>query len=124
MTIFGIYIHHLFQEKIIFLLPSILPLSVSGSHIFSHPTFSLQSNMVCRNLCDRLNSKTIFGKSHYEDGKKYCRRCEIYLFHQHILVTDDSNKGKDFHTCSSLPSVFIANAYFFLLLPLLHLYIV
>ena len=46
------------------------------------------------------------------------------LFHEHILVTDDSNKGKDFHTCSSLPSVFIANAYFFLLLPLLHLYIV
>jgi hypothetical protein len=37
--------------------------------------------MVCRNLCDRLYSKIIFGKSHYEGGRKYCRRCEIYLVH-------------------------------------------
>ncbi len=31
-------------------------------------------SMVCRNLCERLYSKIIF-------GRKYCRRCEIYLFH-------------------------------------------
>jgi hypothetical protein len=33
----------------------------------------------------------VLQKSHYEAGKKYCR-CEVYLFHEHILVTDDSNK--------------------------------
>ena len=37
--------------------------------------------MVCRNLCERLQSKIIFGKSHYEGGKKYCRRCEVYFYH-------------------------------------------
>src|ERR1700716_4127453 len=38
-------------------------------------------SVVCRNLCERLYSKIIFGKSHYEGGKKYCRRCEVYFFH-------------------------------------------
>src|SRR6266849_948702 len=37
--------------------------------------------MVCRNLCERLYSKIIFGKSYYEGGKKYCRRCEVYYCH-------------------------------------------
>jgi hypothetical protein len=64
-----------------FLLLHTLPLSVSSSHIFRGPTFSLQFNMVCRNLCERLYSKIIFGKSHYEGGKKYCRRCEVYYCH-------------------------------------------
>ena len=36
--------------------------------------------MACRNLYERLYSKIIVGKSHYGDGKEYCRRCEIYLF--------------------------------------------
>jgi hypothetical protein len=37
--------------------------------------------MACRNLCERLYSKIVFGKSHYEGGKKYCRRCEVaYAF--------------------------------------------
>ena len=58
--------------------PFTLPLSVSGSHIFSSPNFSLQFTMACRNLCDRLHSKMIFGKSQYERGKKSCRRCEVY----------------------------------------------
>src|SRR5438132_6657953 len=30
--------------------------------------------------CERLYSGTIVGKSNYQAGKKYCRRCEIYLF--------------------------------------------
>ena len=34
--------------------------------------------MVCRNLCERLYPKIIFGRSHYEGGKKYFRRCEVY----------------------------------------------
>jgi hypothetical protein len=64
-----------------FLLLHTLPLSASSSHIFSGPTFSLQFTMVCRNLCERLYSKIIFGKSHYEGGKKYFRRCEVYYCH-------------------------------------------
>ena len=36
--------------------------------------------MVCRNLCERLYSKIIVGKSPYQDGKKYCRRCEVYFY--------------------------------------------
>ena len=38
--------------------------------------------MVCRNMCVRLSSKIIVGQSHYSDGKKYCRRCERYMFHE------------------------------------------
>jgi|SRR5690242_9951684 hypothetical protein len=41
--------------------------------------------MACRNLCEKLYSKIIFGKSRYEDGKKYCRRCEVY--HEGIFCT-------------------------------------
>src|SRR5438093_581959 len=37
--------------------------------------------MTCRNLCDILHSKIIVGKSHYDAGKKYCRRCEVFLYH-------------------------------------------
>ena len=62
-----------------------LPLSVSSSHIFNGPTFFLQFNMVCRNLCQRIYSKIIFGKSHYQGGKKYCRRCEIYFYHYGVF---------------------------------------
>jgi hypothetical protein len=37
--------------------------------------------MVCRNLCERLDPKVTFGEKTYKGGKKYCRRCEIFLFH-------------------------------------------
>ncbi len=57
------------------------------SHVFSIPTFSLQFTMACRNLCERLYSKIIFGKSHYEGGKKYCRRCEVYYYHDGVFCT-------------------------------------
>ena len=60
---------------------STLPLFLSSFHIFSSPTFFLQFIMVCKNLGEKLYSKIIFGNSHYEAGKKYCRRCEVYLFH-------------------------------------------
>jgi hypothetical protein len=36
--------------------------------------------MVCRNLCERLYSKIIVGKSPYEGGKRYCRRCDVYFY--------------------------------------------
>jgi hypothetical protein len=29
--------------------------------------------------------KLFFGESHYQGGKKYCRRCEIYLVHDGTL---------------------------------------
>ena len=43
--------------------------------------------MVCRNLCERLYFKTVFGKSHYESGKKYCRRCEVYYCHDGVFCS-------------------------------------
>jgi hypothetical protein len=55
------------------------------SNIFSGQTFFLQFNMVCRNLCERLYSKIIFDKSHFEGGKKYCRWCEFYYCHNGVL---------------------------------------
>jgi hypothetical protein len=61
-----------------------LPLSVSSSHVFSGPSL-LQFNMVCRNLCENLYSKIIFGRSRYEGGKKYCRRCEVYYCHDGVF---------------------------------------
>jgi hypothetical protein len=47
--------------------------------------FFLQLSMVCKNLCERLYSKIVFGKSHYEGGKKYCRRCEIYFYYDGVF---------------------------------------
>jgi len=29
----------------------------------------------------RLYSKIIVGKSYYQDGRKYSRRCEVYVYH-------------------------------------------
>jgi hypothetical protein len=38
--------------------------------------------LVCRNICERIYSKKIiFGKSNYSLGKKYCRRCEVYMYY-------------------------------------------
>jgi uncharacterized paraquat-inducible protein A len=42
--------------------------------------------LVCRNICERIYSKKIlFGKSNYSVGKKYCRRCEVYMYHNEGL---------------------------------------
>src|SRR6266704_6578049 len=51
--------------------------------LFKHA--SIQFPMACRNLCERLYSKIVFGKSHYEGGKKYCRRCEIYFSYDDVF---------------------------------------
>ena len=46
----------------------------------------LCSPLVCRNICERMYSKEIvFGKSNYFDGKKYCRRCEVYLYNNGLF---------------------------------------
>jgi hypothetical protein len=42
--------------------------------------------MVCRNICEKIYSKIEVGKSHYLAGKKYCRRCEIYLYHEGVFA--------------------------------------
>ena len=36
--------------------------------------------MVCRNICERLYSKIIVGKSPYQAGMRYYRRCEVYFY--------------------------------------------
>lgn len=38
--------------------------------------------MACRNICEKIYSKIIVGQPHYSFGKKYCRRCERYMFYQ------------------------------------------
>ena len=40
--------------------------------------------MACRNLCERFDSSPV-GKAHYANGNKYCRRCEVYFFHNGIF---------------------------------------
>jgi CheY-like chemotaxis protein len=37
--------------------------------------------MVCRNICQTIHTKIEVGEEMYFAGKKYCRRCEIFLYH-------------------------------------------
>jgi predicted amidophosphoribosyltransferase len=41
--------------------------------------------LVCRNIHERLYSKIIFGINNYSLGQKYCRRCEVYLYHDGLF---------------------------------------
>jgi hypothetical protein len=41
--------------------------------------------MVCRNICDRLYSKVVFGISNYSLDQKYCRRCEVYMYNDSMF---------------------------------------
>jgi len=41
--------------------------------------------MVCRNICDRLRCKPSFEYDQYIVGKKYCRRCEVYIYHSGLF---------------------------------------
>src|SRR5919204_6793269 len=41
--------------------------------------------LVCKNICERLDSKMQVGKSNYLVGKKYCRKCEVYLYHDGVF---------------------------------------
>jgi hypothetical protein len=36
--------------------------------------------MVCKSICERILLKKY--RPGYSDGKKYCSKCEIYLFHE------------------------------------------
>jgi hypothetical protein len=63
--------------------------------------------MVCRNICGRLDSKISIdnkGSSSYFIGKKYCRRCEIFIYHSkpfcpccgmQLRTTPTNKKGKE-----------------------------
>jgi uncharacterized paraquat-inducible protein A len=63
------------------------------------------SPLVCRNICERIYSKKIvFGKSNYSVGKKYCRRCEVYMYHDRLFcpccgmqlrLTPSNKEGKE-----------------------------
>jgi hypothetical protein len=46
---------------------------------------SLFPLMVCRNICDKLYSKVVFGISNYSQGQKYCRRCEVYMYNDEMF---------------------------------------
>ncbi len=41
--------------------------------------------MVCRNICEKLYSKVVFGISNYSLGQKYCRRCEVYMYNDSMF---------------------------------------
>jgi predicted amidophosphoribosyltransferase len=43
--------------------------------------------LVCKNICERIRYKrTSFGTGgNYFDGKKYCRRCEVYMYHDGLF---------------------------------------
>jgi hypothetical protein len=66
----------------------------------------LVPKLVCRNIGERVYSnKILFGKSNYFAGKKYCRRCEVYLYHNEgmfcpccgmqLRLTPSNREGKD-----------------------------
>ncbi|MFL6330475.1 MAG: hypothetical protein ACJ705_05615 [Nitrososphaeraceae archaeon] len=78
---------------------SLLLMTILLSHTTSSP-------MVCRNICERIYSKEItFGKSNYSLGKKYCRRCEVYLYYNESMfcpccgmqlrLTPSNREGKE-----------------------------
>ena len=41
--------------------------------------------MACRNICDRLYSKIVFGISNYSLGQKYCRKCEVNMYNDNAF---------------------------------------
>ena len=64
------------------LLPSL------GSNAFNDIVILSQCPpLVCKNICERIRYKRIsFGAGgNYFDGKKYCGRCEVYLYHNGLF---------------------------------------
>ena len=71
---------------------------------FYRPFLCYTLPLVCKNICERICSKIFVTERGYFAGKKYCRRCEIYLYHKGVfcpccglqLRTTPSNKrGKE-----------------------------
>jgi predicted amidophosphoribosyltransferase len=54
--------------------------SLQVAPMLSGIKFSFSLQLACRNLCERLDTKATSGEMNYKDEKKYCRRCEIFLF--------------------------------------------
>ena len=48
-----------------------------------------RSSLVCKNICERIRYKRLsFGAGgNYFDGKKYCRRCEVYMYNDGMFCT-------------------------------------
>jgi hypothetical protein len=40
----------------------------------------------------RLYSKIVSGKSHYEGGKKYSRRREVYYYHSAVFCPEEQDR--------------------------------
>jgi hypothetical protein len=56
--------------------------------------------MIYSNICERIYSKIEVGQSRHLVGKKYCRRCEVYLYHNGVFcpycrTTAIDKKGKE-----------------------------
>ncbi|MFL6421544.1 MAG: hypothetical protein ACJ71P_19360 [Nitrososphaeraceae archaeon] len=92
------HVHYMSYTPSPFVAP--LLLMTSFYHILLVP------GLVCRNICERIYSKKIlFGKSNYCVGKKYCRRCEVYMYYNEgmfcpccgmqLRLTPSNREGKD-----------------------------
>jgi hypothetical protein len=67
---------------------------------FIYPFISQEQNS--QNSCSRSISKHGC-KSHYEGGKKYCRRCDVYLYHNGVFcLTPQSDSTKAIHSNSGI----------------------
>jgi hypothetical protein len=62
-----------------------LPLSVSSCHTFSGPIFPYNSIWLVEIYVRGCIPKILLVKPHYGNGNKYCRRCEVYFFHDGIF---------------------------------------
>ena len=82
-SVYQLYeIHYMFSRAVSLIsISGISPFSHFGDSLLLTTSLFLKSvpYMVCRNICDRLYSKVVFGISNYSLGHKYCRRCEVYL---------------------------------------------
>lgn len=58
----------------------------------------LGSGVACRNLCERFDSKFTVGEAHYGSGKKYCRRSEVYFFHDGTFCPRSGMSLRHSHT--------------------------
>jgi hypothetical protein len=62
-----------------------LPLSASSCHTFSGPIFPYNSIWLVEIYVGGCIPKILLVKPHYGNGNKYCRRCEVYFFHDGIF---------------------------------------
>ena len=84
VSIIALYSAHIL---VLITISGISPSSHFGDSLFLMTFFTLKPvpRMVCRNICERVYSKVVFGISNYSLGQKYCRRCEVYLYNDGLF---------------------------------------